>query len=148
MTPHRQLVEHDPDKGQYGDCMRTSLACVMDLEPEVVPHFFAEGPDDHHMGMIKLNSWLAAQGLRRVIIAFPGDITKEAVFNFMDQTNPLVMWFLVGKSSHPSGCNHVVVCQGGRQIHNTSDSEIIGPVEDDNMWIIEFLTPDFQGDWK
>ena len=41
MTPHHQLVtEYRNDEGVYGDCGRTVIACLMDMHPSEVPHFF------------------------------------------------------------------------------------------------------------
>ena len=40
MTPQTQLNKHDPANGVYGDCGRTVIACLLDLHPSEVPHFW------------------------------------------------------------------------------------------------------------
>jgi hypothetical protein len=39
MTKHTQILLHDPANGVIGDCWRTCVACLLDVEPETVPHF-------------------------------------------------------------------------------------------------------------
>jgi len=43
MTPAYQIVLHDPPA--LGDCLRASVASVLDLAPEDVPHFVQIGTD-------------------------------------------------------------------------------------------------------
>jgi hypothetical protein len=38
MTPHKQRFRHDPANGIYGDCWRTAIACLLDIQPEEIPH--------------------------------------------------------------------------------------------------------------
>lgn len=48
MTPHDQLVLHDPDDPhRMGDCLRAAVASLLDLDPADVPHFVQEG---YHAG--------------------------------------------------------------------------------------------------
>ena len=40
-----QLVLHDPDNGVYGDCYRATLATLLGLDTEQVPHFLHDNCD-------------------------------------------------------------------------------------------------------
>ena len=54
MRPQQQKFKHDPANGSYGDCFRTALACILDLDRDEVPHF-NEGlqfDDGNQMGII------------------------------------------------------------------------------------------------
>ena len=39
MEFYKQLNEHNPDEGVYGDCYRTAIGCLLNIPPEFVPHF-------------------------------------------------------------------------------------------------------------
>ena len=39
MIRRRQLFRHEPHNVIYGDCHRTAIACLLDMEPWQVPHF-------------------------------------------------------------------------------------------------------------
>jgi len=40
-----QLIPHDPDNGVYGDCYRATLATLLGLDTEQVPHFLHDNCD-------------------------------------------------------------------------------------------------------
>ena len=64
MTPHKQLIKHDPENGQWGDCGRTAIACLLDLHPSDVPHFW-EGPERADRDPeTECRKWLAERGCR------------------------------------------------------------------------------------
>lgn len=42
MIYQKQLYLHEPDKMQFGDCHRTSLACLLNIPVEDSPHFIGE----------------------------------------------------------------------------------------------------------
>ena len=39
MKFYKQLHKHDPDNGVWGDCHRTAIGCLLDIEPELIPNF-------------------------------------------------------------------------------------------------------------
>ena len=44
MIFHSQLIKHDPDNGQWGDCFRTCIACIFNVHNVTdVPHFGTMG---------------------------------------------------------------------------------------------------------
>lgn len=79
MTPHKQLFRHKPAEGMWGDCARTVIACMLDLEPEAVPHQqyeVADGEQDRF-----LNEWLATRGLRLVQVPYDAIIWDPSLTN-------------------------------------------------------------------
>lgn len=114
MTPHVQRHRHDPDNNVYGDCHRTAIACLLDLEPEEVPHFgqlFQEAKDrgERPVWGEEVEAWLNSRGLTQVDVVFSPDL--DGMFNFMQQRNPLTYYLLGGTS--PRGSDHTVICRGG-----------------------------------
>ena len=68
-----QEFRHNPDKGVIGDCWRASLASVLELPRESVPHFMKELWPDLSNGRPyrATNAWLARRGLQ--MRYFPSD---------------------------------------------------------------------------
>jgi hypothetical protein len=62
MTPYKQLVKHDPFNGQYGDCARTAIACLLNMHPSEVEHFLEDGCADGEVFWRRVNGWLSARG--------------------------------------------------------------------------------------
>ena len=43
MIPQEQQFPHDPEAGVFGDCFRASIASILELPIEEVPHFLHDG---------------------------------------------------------------------------------------------------------
>src|SRR6267378_6963190 len=117
MIFRKQLIRHDPENGKYGDCFRTALACLLNREPETVPHFF-DSPVvvDDGEGHAKFNEWLGEEAcLRMVSVAF--DSAPSQVRCWAEACNPGVYW-LMGCQSRIA--NHIVVCCGGEVVCDPS----------------------------
>lgn len=142
MTPQKQLHRHRPDLGEYGDCLRTCIACLLDLSPEDVPHLHT--PDDVEAATV-LDRWLASGGRERlehrpamsperfaplqlVRVPFGGDQPMQAVLDNFGGLNPGLRYMLVGTSRN--GVAHVVICRDDAVVWDTSldDSGIVGPI--------------------
>lgn len=138
MTPHKQLFRHRPDEGVFGDCQRTAIACLLDLDPSQVPHHHRHLPDGEQRRL--LDEWLAPRGLKVVFMAFRCEPAE--MLAVMKVANPGLFYMLSGTSR--TGVNHVVIAQDDRVVHDPSldDSGIIGPC-DDGCTYIEFLVPTF-----
>ena len=132
MTPQKQLLRHDPDNGVYGDCFRTTLACLLDLAPAEVPHFM-DGAVSDATGVDAANAWLAKR--RMMLICFPFDCGLDLLFATMAKLNPGVHYLLTGESR--SGVNHCVVCRDDRIVWDPSltDAGIVGPTSEGHYWI-------------
>lgn len=127
MTPHKQRNLHRPEEGIYGDCGRTVIACLLDLEPEQVPHFW-DGPWEKDKDpTTEARAWLAERGIQIWLIYINGDLTVNAVLHAIGNQNPDQHWALVGRSRN--GTDHVVICKGPDIAHDPAldDSGIVGP---------------------
>lgn len=58
MTPATQAVLHDPENGKVGDCFRATIASLLDMPTEAVPHFIEDGLPGPGWQQ-RLNAWLA-----------------------------------------------------------------------------------------
>ena len=137
MTPHRQLIVHDPDAGAIGDCHRTCIASILDLHPSDVPHF-TEGlwGEPHALVVAETRAWLAGRGLGYAMFYYP-DASLEQILETTGALSPGVPMILSGRSS--LGSNHAVVILDGRIASDPSGNGIVGPC-DDGRWWVELLT--------
>jgi hypothetical protein len=130
---HKQIIMHDPENGQYGDCHRTALASLLDLQrPEDVPHFM-DGADPGH-AYDQTRQWLAGRGLRVVTFPVSGQTPLDDVLQWMEATNPGIEYLLAGTS--PRDTDHETVVSGGVLYDpHPSDSALIGPTSTGDWWI-------------
>lgn len=66
MKPVDQLVLHDPETDRRGDCFRTCIACLLEVDPEEVPHVVQAHCDGGEHWLHAINAWLAGRGLTYV----------------------------------------------------------------------------------
>lgn len=132
MKFHKQLFRHDPANGVYGDCHRTCYACLLDLNPEDVPHCGEGGKPSEHFHEI-MERFLETRGLATV--SCPFQATLEEVLHHQKYVNPNHYYLLGGQSK--TGCGHTVVCLNDEIIWDPSltDSGIVAPMEDGYYWI-------------
>jgi hypothetical protein len=147
MRYHTQTIRHDPANGQYGDCFRTALACIMDLEPEEVPHFF-DGASYHgppEVAWRRVGEWLCDRGLVLFTVPFnPAPV--DGILEAISTQNPGVYFLFSG---HSGVANHQVIAANGRIVHDPSSGKggIIGPCDDGYYWVnlllprIHMVTP-------
>lgn len=137
MLYNKQLFRHKPELGQYGDCHRTCLANMLDLEPASVPNF-AVHYDDIPAFYREVDKFLSSKGLAEFTYAMSG--TLEDVLNCMQVWNKNQLYILCGKS--PRDTNHSVVCRGGKIICDPAidGGDLVGPASDGYYWI-SVLTP-------
>ena len=139
MTPHQQLIRHDPEEDRYGDCFRTCVACLLDLRPEEVPNWF-DGPDDSDRRWAEVDAWFADRGLGLFQILYPGEIALDDILETMRNTNPGKLYILSGQSR--IGVNHSVIARGDEIEHDPSGNGIEAPIEDDEggrYWYVELI---------
>lgn len=136
MRYHKQLFRHRPAEGIYGDCFRTAIACLLDLEPEDVPHYHEGICPDGADQLGCMNEWLAERGLLLHSVPFEGDraVILKAVSTYRQGCR-----FLLGGQSVP-GIGHVVICRNGEIEHDThpDDPGLCQP-DDDGFWWIYFV---------
>lgn len=143
MKPQKQLIDHAPAEGRYGDCYRTAIAVVLDLEAKDVPHFMdgttGKGPAPEANRAVE--AWLNERGLHAINILFPAELSPEQIAQTVKNCNgetPGLVFLLSGTSR--TGVNHVVVCADGEIACDPSkvDAGIVGPCDDGYYWITFF----------
>lgn len=138
MIERKQLFRHEPEKGVYGDCHRTAIACLLDLEPDQVPHF-AEAFEDAEKFNSLVDEWLESRGWCAVSTAYRSRL--EEVLRVQQFINPGVYYMLGGKSR--TGCGHSVIACGGQIVWDPSldDSGIVAPFDSDGLYWVTWLVP-------
>lgn len=133
---HTQLFLHDPENGVYGDCWRATVACLLRLPVEAVPHV-CDGPDDGKASE-RMREFLDSQNCALIQIPFTGDLSLEQVLEYVGAASGGMHWCLMGTSR--TGCNHVVICKGSEIVHDPSitQSGIVGP-SSDGLWWAEWI---------
>lgn len=130
MTPVLCQIKHDPENGTHGDCMRACVATVLDMDPASVPHFYHDGSAE--AGMQRITEFLAKLKLAPFFMHYPATLTLDEVLDWMGEQNPTVPCILFGEAE--SGGDHVVVCLGGKVVHNPS-------------WLAEIVSAPTHGHW-
>jgi hypothetical protein len=138
MIQRKQLFRHDPANGVYGDCHRTAIACLLDLEPDQVPHFgedFSDSEAFHH----REEAWLTSQDWCAVSTAYKASLAD--VLHVQAALNPGIYYLLGGTSR--TGCGHTVIGCGGEIVWDPSldDAGIVGPFESDGLYWVTWLVP-------
>jgi hypothetical protein len=138
MRENKQAYLHDPSNGIYGDCFRTAISCVLEIDRDQVPHVFHDGCDGFEADR-RMNAWLAERGLTQFVLAFEGnDLTLEQLLSPVNAAcrDALPEFLLYGRSKN--GTDHVVICRGNEIVWDPSqdDSGIVGPCKDGNWWIV------------
>lgn len=139
MIKQKQANLHKPEEGIYGDCYRTAIACLLDLDRDDVPNWAEESKMDKDIFWALQNKWLAEQRLAMFSVGFNFESLK-AFQEYMQEYYPTLYYILDGTSKN--GTNHSVIGLGG-SIHwdpAIDNSGIIGPMDDGNFWV-SVLTP-------
>ena len=147
MRRQKQLIQHDPDNGLYGDCYRTAIACILDLPAEDVPHFLkrdstAESQDD------VAADWLQKHWkLTPVVISYLPNDDNDSVLEYLGKWSQRGSPFIItGQGSR--GFNHCVVGYNG-EIYcdpytgdrgDRTSLELPSMCEDGKRyWVVEYL---------
>jgi len=145
MLRHIQKV-----RGSDGDCFRTALACLLDVERlEDVPHFFdgkSEATEEEKAAnWAAVREWLLVnKGLFMVTIPYSSQLVD--LLDCMKLQNPGVYYLLSG---HSGVDNHVVVCFEDQVVHDpcgypAGKDCLVGPCSDGFYWV-KFFLPRFHG---
>ena len=119
MTPHTQTIFVNDPRGIPGDCMRTSVASLLDLPTEAVPHFaLFDAPGQWYDAF---TMWLNARGLRIHPLA-PRNVDRVCL--------------AMGMS--PRGVEHIVVWGPDGLVHDPHPSQ--AGIEARQFWAIEPVT--------
>jgi hypothetical protein len=102
MIPADKLVEHDPENGMYGDCMRATIASLLELKTSEVPHFFETGiPEDYDK---KMEDFLKSRNLK-------------VIYTGLDVTFHQDVYHIICGHNH-NDVPHAVVGLNGKEIHD------------------------------
>lgn len=135
---HTQHFLHDPDNGVYGDCWRATVACLLRLPVDAVPHV-CNGPDDGKASE-RMRAYLDSQNCALIQVPFSGEMSLEQILEYVGSVSVAggLHWCLMGTSR--TGCNHVVICKGSEIVHDPSitQSGIVAP-SSDGLWWVEWV---------
>ncbi|MGO4151480.1 hypothetical protein [Cupriavidus sp. YAF13] len=140
MTPHKQLISHDPEHGFWGDCWRTCIACLLDMAPAEVPNFAAGG--DQEAADVACRAWLKARGYNLVKFCMLAEHAHAAA-DWFDDT----LYILCGASPNIPGVAHCVIGRGAFEVVwdvARSGAGLAGPWEDEigqRVYWVEFIVP-------
>ena len=148
MQYHKQLFRHDPAHEIWGDCYRTAIACLLDMEPEAVPHFAEllakmRGDVTDEDVTADVRTWLAERGLALFRVAFDGGMTFEDMLEWTREWNPELRLLVSGEGQR--GFAHVVVVKDGKVEWDTAidiDAEqpnLVAPYPEYGYWLIEAI---------
>jgi len=115
MTPEICTVKHDPPNGSYGDCVRACVASILDLDSDIVPHFFHDNAPNP-IPQERMSKFLAPLGLATFVAHYPASLMRDDLLTMMGQLNPDVHYMLFGRLAN--GGDHVVVCKGDQIVHD------------------------------
>ena len=111
MKPIKQTVLHDPESGQYGNCMQAFIASVLELPLDSVPHFYRDGCDAETFHR-RVNDFLGEFNLALL------NLDVEAHVRAFDIKG--IVHELSGESSR--GVSHATVGKDGHMIHDPHPS--------------------------
>lgn len=140
MKQHIQTI-----RGNNGDCFRTALACILDMEQvEDIPHFF-DGEFDLDEGWDAVREWLLVNK-QLFMLTVPFDSKLQELLDCMKFQNPGIFYLISG---HSGVDNHVVIAYEDRIIHDpcgkpAHNGSLVGPCTDGHYWV-KFLLPRFHG---
>ena len=137
MLFQKQAFRHNPANNSFGDCHRTCIANMLDLNRDTVPNWGVHYDDTYEFNKAAAE-FLASHKLKE--IAFSYECSQEAIHNYMKISNPNTYYLLGGKS--PRGTNHVVNCFNGEMIWDTAidGGGLVAPYED-GSYVVYVLTP-------
>jgi len=135
MLLQKQLTEDD--------CYRTAIACLLNLAPEDVPHFYEDAPEgEDRWGFAEaanqaLFDWLTERGLVMVTVPLQASSFEEFLEGAGKITNKALYYMASGRTAQKR--NHVVICWGNEVVWNTGRGEIVEPLAE-GVYLLEILT--------
>lgn len=139
MRLQKQLFVHNPEKGIYGDCQRTCVAIILDMDAKDVPHF-CDDPNAKRSSRDwwakRQKKWLSDRGLAMATFAYDGIMTFDRIMDITSDS-PDTPMILLGTSS--LGSNHVVVVKNGEIVCDPSGNGICGPCQE-GTWELSVIS--------
>lgn len=111
------ISNHNPERGQYGDCLRTCIASLTNAASiHDVPHFAEHNPDVQELWDSVKNWLLDEHNTALWFVPYAADDWREVTASCA-MLNPGMFYLLMG--SAPGG-DHIVICKGDSIIHDPS----------------------------
>jgi len=126
MIRHKMISRHDPANGEYGDCLRTCIACLTDaVSVGDVPHFADGNPEPNALWRGVRNWMMDEHNASLWFVPYASDDWQEVTAT-CNALNPGMFYMLQGASD---GGDHIVICQGDRIVHDPAPGGggLIGP---------------------
>lgn len=143
MTPQTQKYKSPDASGHSGDCYRTALASLLDMDRDDVPHFYdlPAGclPETLKAADAWRRRWLRENGYDLVNISLCAEDPTQAM-EALSRTSPQGMrYLLIGESKN--GCGHAVIVRDGEIEHDPSQDQsgIVGPDPSSGCYWAEFV---------
>lgn len=130
MKPVAQRILHDPENGQYGDCMRATIASLLELPSEQVPHFYEKGTAEDFDATLR--EFLQSLGYALLNLSY------WEWKNFPDICYGLKAVHHMISGPTERGTYHAVVGCDGEVAHDPHPSNA-GLLEDKTDWHFSFL---------
>ena len=145
MREQKQLYLHRPAEKLYGDCWRTCIACLLDVAPDDIPHYYEmlwkAGQDIVDEVHKETNRFLAEKyGVRYV--EYPIQTEDFAGLGVYINHYYSGMHVILGCNSTNGG--HSVIVRGHNYLWDPAidNSGCVGPMDDGYYWI-GLLVPAF-----
>lgn len=130
-TVRTMLCSHDPENGTWGDCYRTCIAMLLNMDPADVPHFCHEDPPEEEVDDA-VDAFLATYGFEMLWFVYADRLTN--VKRFMSKVNGDGYVLLLGRTK--GGDSHCVVLHGDEIVDPSPGGIGISyPCDDGNYWI-------------
>ncbi len=137
MREQKQLYRHIPEQRLIGDCWRTCIACILDVAPDTIPHyyemFWGQGEvisDKVHEATNK--ELKKSYGV--VFVETPLEATYEQLRTYLKHYYK-DMYVIVGCNSKNGG--HSVIMKNDDYMWDPAidNSGCVGPMDDGYYWI-------------
>jgi hypothetical protein len=136
MKPYKMIAA----EGEPGDCLRTAIACLLEIGPVAVPHFTVDDDVPTDQVWRNVDAWLATQGMTAWFAAYPGEVPLDQVLLSVASLNP-DKYYIVGGRGYLS--DHVVIALNDKIVHDPArlGGGLSGPNEQ-GFWMILTLASD------
>ena len=137
MIEYTQFCLHRPEQGEYGDCWKTCIACILHCDPYEIPHYYKEfwGQAEVISDLVHAatNRWLSAT-TELQYVETPIECTREQLGTYLKHYYK-DMYVIIGCNSRNGG--HSVVMRNDDYMWDPSidKSGCVGPMDDGYWWI-------------
>lgn len=133
MIPVKQEFIHDPENGQYGDCHRATIASLLELPIDQVPHFGAASKMEPTKFWELTQAFLMKHGV--AMFEVPAR-SGGGFFGLSDEHK--VHHIISGPSPRGGGVTHSVIGLDGRIVFDPHPDNT-GLVGESDQWTYSFL---------